>query len=395
MWIRSGLSTSCISPGVDPCGCCGAGILMHLYAALTLGYSMPTGGFERVRTLIDQLQLCMLDRGLTIQGVFRQRREITSQCWANPQQLAQKRRCKRMRLGVLKHFLLSKAGWSPSVLPQRAKLGQGSGIHREAACSPIAPWTSVLAVHSRQCSGLPTALRVHPPGSHGAGGWSRPQPSPLLPIKVYPQWPHNPLTPHYISVFSHFNSVAQSCPTLCNPVDCSMPGLPVHHQLPEFTQTHVYWVSDAIHHLILCRRLLLLPSIFRSVRVFSNKSILHMRWPKYCSFSISPSNEYLGLTSFKIDWFDLLTAQGTLKSLLQHHSSKASILRCSAFFMVQLSHPYTTTGKTIALARWTFVGKVMSLLFNMLSRLVIAVISVLSVTWNYNLMGRDKLGAWD
>ena len=126
------------------------------------------------------------------------------------------------------------------------------------------------------------------------------------------------------------------------------------------------------NHLILCRPLLLLPSISPSIRVFSTESALHMRWPKYWSFSfsISPSNEYSGLISFRIDWFDL-AVQGTLKSLLQHHSSKASILRHSAFFMVQLSHPYVTTGKTIALTRWTFVSKVMALLFNMLSRLVI------------------------
>ena len=126
-------------------------------------------------------------------------------------------------------------------------------------------------------------------------------------------------------------------------------------------------------HLILCRPLLLLPPIPPSIRVFSSGSTLHMKWPKYCNFSfnISPSNEYPGLISFGIDWLDLLAVQGTLKSLLQHHSSKASIFRCSAFFTVQLSHPYMTTGKTIALTRRTFVGKVISLLFNMLPRLVI------------------------
>ena len=125
-------------------------------------------------------------------------------------------------------------------------------------------------------------------------------------------------------------------------------------------------------HLILCHPLLLLPSIFPSIRVFSNESVLRIRWPKYWSFSfsISPSNEHPGLSSFRMDWLDLLAVQGTLKSLLQHHSSKASILQCSAFFMVHLSHPYMTTGKTIALTRRTFVGKVMSLLLNMLSRLV-------------------------
>ena len=122
------------------------------------------------------------------------------------------------------------------------------------------------------------------------------------------------------------------------------------------------------NHLILCRPLLLPPSIFPSIRVFSSDSVLHIRWPRYC---ISPSNEYSGLISFRMDWFDLLAVQGTLKSLLQHHASKASILRHSAFFIVQLSHPYITTGKTIALTRQNFVGKVMSLLFNMLFRLVI------------------------
>ena len=123
------------------------------------------------------------------------------------------------------------------------------------------------------------------------------------------------------------------------------------------------------NHLILCH-LLLLPSIFPSIKVFSNESVLRIRWPKYWSFSINPYNEYSGLISFRIDGFDLLAVQGTLKSLLQHHSSKASILQHSAFFIVQLSYPYMTTGKTIALTRWTFVGKVMSPLFNMLSRLV-------------------------
>ena len=128
------------------------------------------------------------------------------------------------------------------------------------------------------------------------------------------------------------------------------------------------------NHLILCYPLLLLPSIFPSTRVFSNELVLHIRWPKYCnfSFSISPSNKYSGLISFRMDWLDLLAVQGTLKSLLQHHNTKASILWCSAFFTVQFSHPYMTTGKTTALTRQTFVGKVMSLLLNMLSRLVIA-----------------------
>ena len=139
-------------------------------------------------------------------------------------------------------------------------------------------------------------------------------------------------------------------------------------------------------HLILCRPLLLFPSILPGIRVFSNESALHIRWPKYWSFSfnISPSNEHSGLISFRMDWLDLLAVEGTLESLLQHHSSKASILQCSAFFIVQLSHSYMTTGKTIALTRRTFVGKVMSLLFNMLSRLVINFLSrsnCLLISW--------------
>ena len=167
---------------------------------------------------------------------------------------------------------------------------------------------------------------------------------------------------------SQFSSVTQSCPTLCYPMDCSMPGLPVHHQLPEITQIHVHRVGDAIQPSHLCCPLFLLPSVFASIRVFSSESVLHIRRPKYWSFRfiISPSNEYSGLISFRMDWFDLLAVQGTLKSLLQHHSSKASILQCLAFFIVQLSHPYMTTGKTIAFTRQTVVGKVMSLLFNML-----------------------------
>ena len=148
---------------------------------------------------------------------------------------------------------------------------------------------------------------------------------------------------------------------------CSTPGFPVHHQLLETTQTHVHWVKD------LCHPLLLLPSVFPNMRVFSKESALPIRWPKYWSFSFSIglSNKYSGLISFRFDWFDLLAVQGTLKSLLQHHSSKVSILWLSAYFIIQLSYPYMTTGKTIALTRWTLVGKVMSLLFNMLSRLVI------------------------
>ena len=155
-------------------------------------------------------------------------------------------------------------------------------------------------------------------------------------------------------------------------MDCSTLGFPIHHQLLEFTQTHVHWVSDAIQpsHPLSSPS----PPTFNlsQHQVFSNGSVLRIRWPKYWSFSfsISPSNEYSGLISFRMDWLDLLAVQGTLKSLLQHHSAKALILLHSAFFIVQLSHPYMTTGKTIALTRWTFVGKVMSLL-NMLSTLVI------------------------
>ena len=176
-----------------------------------------------------------------------------------------------------------------------------------------------------------------------------------------------------------FISVTQLCLTLCNPMDCSMPGLPVHHQFPEPTQTHIHCISDAIQP----SHPLSSPSpptfnLSQHLRVFSNESVLCIRWPKYWSFSfsISLSNEYSGLISFRIDWLDLLAVQGTLKSLLQNHSSKASVLWCSAFFIVQLSHPYMTTGKNIALTRRTFVGKVLSLLFNMLSKLVIY--------WNYS-----------
>ena len=171
-----------------------------------------------------------------------------------------------------------------------------------------------------------------------------------------------------------FSSVAQSCPTLYNPMDGSTPGLPVHHQLLEIAQTHVHQIGDAIQpsHPLSSPS----PPAFNlfSIRVFSKESVLHIRWPKYWSFSfsISPSNEYSGMISFTIDWFHVLAVQGTLKSLLQHYSSKAPILWHSAFFIIQLSHPYVTAGKTTALTRQTFVGKVMSLLFNMLSRLVIA-----------------------
>ena len=155
---------------------------------------------------------------------------------------------------------------------------------------------------------------------------------------------------------------------------CSTPGFSVHHQLSELTQTPVYHVSDAIQpsHPVLSPSLP--ASIFPSIRIFSSESVLRIRWPKYWSFSFSNSlsNEDSGLISFRMVWLDLLAVQGTLKSLLQYHSSKALILQCSAFFLVQLSHLYMTPGKTIALTRWIFVGKVMSLLFSILSRLVIA-----------------------
>ena len=145
-------------------------------------------------------------------------------------------------------------------------------------------------------------------------------------------------------------------------MDCSTPVFPVHHQFPELTQTHVHWVGMPSNHLILCCPLHLPPSILPSISVFSSESVLHIRWPRSWSFSfsISPSNEYSRLISFRVDWLDLLAVQGTLKSLLQHHSSKASILWHSAFFTVQRSHPYMTTGKTKALTRRTFVGKVVS-----------------------------------
>ena len=165
---------------------------------------------------------------------------------------------------------------------------------------------------------------------------------------------------------------------LCGPMDWSIPGFPAFRYLQEFAQTHVLWISDAIQlsHPVL--PLLLFPSIFPSIRVFSSESALHTRWPEYWSFSfsISPSNEFLGLISFRIDWFDIFAVPGTLKSLLKHHSSKISVLLHSAFFMVQLSHPYLTTGRTIALTIQTLGSKVMSLFFNMLSRFVIAFLPV-------------------
>ena len=169
------------------------------------------------------------------------------------------------------------------------------------------------------------------------------------------------------------SSVAQSCLTLCNPMDYSTPGFPVRHQLPSLLKLVSIKSVKPSNHLILCCPLLLPPSTFPSIRVFSNELALRIRWPKYWSFSfsISPSNEYSVLISFRMDWLDLLAVQGTLKSRLQHHSSKASILWCSAFFTVQLWHPYMTTGKTIALTIRTSVSKLMSLLFNMLSGFVV------------------------
>ena len=191
------------------------------------------------------------------------------------------------------------------------------------------------------------------------------------------RWPCTPLEEPFTQQISQlcsiistqFSSAIQLCLTLCDPMDCSTPGLPVHHQLLQLAQTHVQ-VGDAIQPSHPLSPLLLLPSIFCSISVFSNESALRISWPKYWSFSfnIGPSNEYSGLISFRIDWFDLPAVQGTLKSLLQHPSSKVSILWCSAFSIVQLSQPYTTTGKTIPFTRRTFVGKVISLLFNMLPR---------------------------
>ena len=170
-----------------------------------------------------------------------------------------------------------------------------------------------------------------------------------------------------------FSSVTQSCPTLCDPRDCSIPSLPVHHQHPELLQLMSTELVMPSNHLMLCHPPPLPPSIFPNIKVFSNESVLCIRWPKYWSFrfSISPSDEHPGLISFRMDRLDLLAVQGTLKSLLQHHISKASILQYSALFIVQLSYPYMTTGRTIALTRWNFVGKVMSLLYNKLSRLAI------------------------
>ena len=189
----------------------------------------------------------------------------------------------------------------------------------------------------------------------------------------------NPNQTHIYCMFSQFSSVqfssvSQSCLTLWDSwIAARQASLSITNSRSLLKPMSIGSVMPS-SHLILCRPLLLLPPIPPSIRVFSNESALCMKWPKYWRFSlsISPSNEHPGLISFRMDWLDLLAGQGTLKSLLQHHSSNASMLQCSAFLLVQLSHPYMTIGKTIALTRWTFVGKVMSLLFNMLSRLVIA-----------------------
>ena len=194
-----------------------------------------------------------------------------------------------------------------------------------------------------------------------------------IPNFVYPlicQW-----TCGFLSLFQSVSSVAQS---LCDPMDCSTPVLPVHSHLPEPAQTHVHRIDDAIQptHPV--------AFFFPCLQSFP-ASAVRIRWAKYWSFNISPSNEYSGLISFRMDWFNLLAVKGMLKSLLQHHSSKASIFQCSAFFIVQLSHPYMTTGKTIALTRWTLVGKVMFLVFNMLSRLVVAFLvnSAMNIGYKY------------
>ena len=171
-----------------------------------------------------------------------------------------------------------------------------------------------------------------------------------------------------------FSSDAQFCQTLCDPMDCRMPGFPIHHQSLGLLKLMFIESLMPSNHLMLWCPLLLMPSIFPNNRNYSDESVLHISWPEYWSFSfsINPSNEYSELIFFRMDWFDLFAVQGTLKSLLQHHSSKVSNLQHSAFFIAQLSHQYLNTGKTIVLMRRTFVGKVMSLLFNMLSKLVIA-----------------------
>ena len=171
-------------------------------------------------------------------------------------------------------------------------------------------------------------------------------------------------------------SVASLCLILCNPMDCCKSGLPIHHNTRSLLTLMSIESMMPYNHLTLCCPLLFPPAIFPSMRGFSNESVFHIRWPKYwsCNFSISPSYEYSGLMFFRMDWLDLLAIQGTLESLSQHHSSEASILWCSAFFILQLWHPHMTTGETKALTRWTFVGKVMSLFFNKPSRQLISFI---------------------
>ena len=187
----------------------------------------------------------------------------------------------------------------------------------------------------------------------------------------------------YRLLLIQFSSVAQSCPTLRDPMSCSTPGLPVHHQLPEFTQTHVHRFGDAIQS----PHPLLSPSppafnLSQHQGLFKNESVLHIRWPKYWSFSFSicPSNEHPGLISFRMDWLDLLAVQGTLKSLLWHHSQKHQFFGAQLSSQFQLSHPHMTAGKTIALTRRTFVDKVMSLLFNMLSRVQVIINCIFKIT---------------
>ena len=188
------------------------------------------------------------------------------------------------------------------------------------------------------------------------------------------------------SAFSNillYCSVTKSCLTLCNPMDCNTLGFPILHYLSEFIQTHVHWVSDVIQPSHLFCPLVFLPLNFPSIRVFSNELALRIRWPNYWRFSISSSNEYSGLMSFRIDWFDLLAARGIPKSLVQYHNSKASILRCSALLIVQLSHLYKTTGKIIVLTIQTFVGKLISQLFKTLSRSVTSKVYLLSKPRNF------------
>ena len=175
---------------------------------------------------------------------------------------------------------------------------------------------------------------------------------------------------YYFYPQTRFQFSSVTYPTLCDPMECRRPSFPVLHYLPKLISLMSIESMMPSKHLILCHPLLLLPSIFPNIRVSSNQSVLRIRWPEYWSFSfsISASKECLGLISFRMDWLDLLPVQGTLRSLLQNDSSKASVLRCSAYFVAQFSHPYLITGKPIALTRWTFFGKVMSLHFNMLSR---------------------------